>query len=214
MHGQTRARGAAAARPLLSFTAQDAPRPHLTHLGTRQPAPLPRRRPRRVTVVYLLPLVFVFALLAFASYTFLYTLCYVRLTPVACGQVKQADEWRTAPHRTGLPLASSPPHTHSRTLRTRIHRTRLWLYRELLDELCQRDCQLCPLARWSTRTGRRRRRRRRGHLGLEERVQSTREIRTPNAGPTRGGRPSSRARREPRTAGTDSTLVRRCTHRA
>ncbi|GAA5957471.1 hypothetical protein JCM8115_001331 [Rhodotorula mucilaginosa] len=78
MHGQTRARGGGAARPLLSFTAQDAPLPHLTRVRT--PAqPAPRRRSRLVTVVYLLPLVFVFALLAFASYTFLYTLCYAYL---------------------------------------------------------------------------------------------------------------------------------------
>ena len=90
MHGQTRARGGGAARPLLSFTAQDAPLPHLTRVRT--PAqPAPRRRSRLVTVVYLLPLVFVFALLAFASYTFLYTLCYVRSPPslpIAGGQVE------------------------------------------------------------------------------------------------------------------------------
>ena len=50
-------------------------------------------------MVYLLPLVFVFALLAFASYTFLYTLCYVRLPPLACGQ-RQRKLMSGAPHRT------------------------------------------------------------------------------------------------------------------
>lgn len=61
---------------------QIAVRPLLS-LPSHQPPP-PRDPPRRsawVRVVYLVPLAFIFSLLAFAAYTFLYTLCYVSLPP-------------------------------------------------------------------------------------------------------------------------------------
>ncbi|GAA5985389.1 hypothetical protein JCM10908_006957 [Rhodotorula pacifica] len=64
------------ARPLLSFTSQDLPTtPHLS--AARRPSePQPRPRSTLVKFIYLLPLGFIFSLLAFAAYTFLYTLCY------------------------------------------------------------------------------------------------------------------------------------------
>ncbi|GAA5876495.1 hypothetical protein JCM3774_003793 [Rhodotorula dairenensis] len=64
------------ARPLHSFPAQ--PPPHPVRAGPRLPAPRPVRS-ACVRIVYLVPLVFIFSLIAFASYTFLYTLCYVYL---------------------------------------------------------------------------------------------------------------------------------------
>lgn len=70
----------------------------------------------------------------------------VELTPARLRVVLRSALLRFA----GLPLANSPPHTQRRTLRIRVRRTRLWLYRKLLDGLRQRDGQLCPLARRST----------------------------------------------------------------